>query len=109
MVDDGEDGVLSISWWKSCDKIHSNMLKRSCTCFCAYAIKGSFLLMCEDLVLLADCTSFDIFCDPLSGSRPMILFCNSSGSLVSSRVSCCGNVMPDIHDFSADVVIRWDH
>jgi len=65
--------------------------------------------MCEDFVLLADCASFDIFCDPLSGSGPVVLFCNLLGSLVSSRVSCHGNIMPDIHDFSADVVVRWDY
>src|SRR6266850_7978035 len=101
--------IFADAWWKSCDEVHSDMLKRSGIQLHAYTIKGCFLSMREDFVLLTYCTSFDIFCNPLSGSRPMVLFRNSSGSFVSSGMSCCGNVMPNIHDFSVNVVVGWDY
>jgi len=89
MVYNSKDGVFPISEGKSCDQVHCYLLKWSSILRDCDSIEWGFLSVCNDLVLLATSTSFDIFCDPVVYSRPLVDFFCFPNRFVLTRVSHC--------------------
>jgi hypothetical protein len=65
--------------------------------------------MGEIFVLLACGASSYVIRYPMFGSQPVVELGDSSGRLVTSRVTCWGGIVPYLHDFPSDVVIWWDY
>ncbi len=78
---------MSVMLREAHDEIHRDLLEGESSLFCRDAIKGCFCSVSEDLVLLADCTSFDIICYPLTHPYPGQDFCDFSDCFISSWVS----------------------
>ena len=64
MVNNGEDGILSLYIWKSCDEIHGDLLEGKGIFWGSDTIEGDSRLMSKVLILLAYCTSSNIISDP---------------------------------------------
>ncbi len=56
--------------WKTCDKVHHDLLEREGSFFCRNAVEGYFCSMGKDFVLLTGCASLDIVCYPLAHPCP---------------------------------------
>jgi hypothetical protein len=63
-------------------------------------------MMGQVLVLLACCTSFDVFCDPCLGARPEVFPVDVSDCFISSGVAIDGAFMPHIHEFTFQPLIQ---
>ena len=100
MIDDGEDGILSSYVWKSCDEIHSDLLKGEGVFWGSDTIERDSRLVSKVLVLLACCTSSNVIGDPCLHSCPPEVVLGLSESLIPPRVSCCGVVMHQCHQIS---------
>jgi hypothetical protein len=59
-----KDGVLAFVCRQSSDEVHCDSLEGECSFFSCDLVEGDFGAMCEDLVLLAYHTAFDIICYP---------------------------------------------
>jgi hypothetical protein len=108
MINNSEDCIFTMSQRKSCDKIHCNVPKGLCILFGFNVEWGSLSSVCEDLVLLAGCTSFDVFCDPLLGSWPVVSFHYLLGCFISSQMSYNWWIMLDFHDLSLYFLVWQD-
>ena len=64
MVYDCKDCILPVLEGESCDQIHCYLLEGSCILWDCYSVEQGFPLVCDDFILLANGTSFNIFCDP---------------------------------------------
>ena len=67
-----------------------------------YSVYWGLLSVCEDLVLLASCTSLYIVSDPFLHPRPPVFLFRFPNSFVTAWVSCCGVVMHEGHNASFD-------
>jgi hypothetical protein len=63
--------------------------------------------VCQVLVLLACCASFDVLRDPCSGTRPEVLSIDASDHFISSGVTIDGAFMPYIYEFTFQPLIQW--
>jgi hypothetical protein len=70
VVDDGEYGILAFAERKACDQVHCDLLEGESALFCRDSIKGGFLFVGENLILLTGSTSLNIVCDPTVHSVP---------------------------------------
>jgi hypothetical protein len=98
VVDYCEDRILSIVHGQSSNQVHGNLLKGESLFVGGDAIQGCLLLMSEYFVLLACCTFFNIVCDPLVHSWPLVPSFGPSDGFVTSWVSCRGVVISIDHD-----------
>ncbi len=80
---------MSVMLREAHDEIHRDLLEGESSLFCRDAIKGCFCSVSEDLVLLADCTSFNIVCYPLAHACPWQDLCGFSDGFVVAQVFHC--------------------
>ena len=66
-------------------------------------------MVCQIFVLLACRTTFDVFHDPGSGTRPEVFFIDASNCFVLPRVSVDGASMPYVHQFAFQPLIWWNN
>jgi len=64
VVDDGEYGIFSLAGRKAHDQVHCDLLEGESVLFRGDPIKGDFLFVGKDLILLTGGASFDVVCDP---------------------------------------------
>ena len=65
-----------------------------------YLVDRGLLSVCENLVLLASGTAFNVARDPLLHSRPPVFLLCFPKSFVSAWVSCCWMIVHEGHDTS---------
>jgi len=87
MVNDGEDGVMSIGLGEADNEIHCYLLEWK-----GGRIRGDFVhcwasAMCDDFVLLTRCASLDVLCDPCTHIWPPIAALSLSDCFVAAWVS----------------------
>jgi hypothetical protein len=58
------------------------------------------------LVLLACCTSFDVFCDPCLGAGPEVFPIDVSDHFISPGVAVDRAFVPHIHEFAFQPLIQ---
>ncbi len=97
MVYNGEDGVVPMLLWESCDKVCCDLLKWECIFVGRDTVEGYFLSVCNDLVLLAIGTSFYIVGYPLAHPYPAVYFSCFSDCFISSWMSSCGMIVYKSH------------
>jgi hypothetical protein len=68
--------------------------------------RWSFDAMGQIFVLLTGCAAFDVFGDPRSRARPEVFSVYFPDSLISPGVSTEWSVMPRIHEFTFQSLIR---
>src|SRR6267142_1917777 len=98
MVHNGEDGVFSIPRGKSRDQVHCYLLEWSSVLRDRDSIEWGFLLVHNDLVLLAGSASLDVSHNPVIHSRPLVDFFHFSDCFVLSRMSHCHMIMSMRHN-----------
>jgi hypothetical protein len=64
--------------------------------------------MCQIFVLLACCTTFDVFRDPCLGARPEVFLVDVLDGFIPSRVAIDGPFVPYIHQFTFQPLIWWN-
>src|SRR5258708_36314715 len=97
MIDDGEDSIFSSYVWKSCDEIHSDLLKGEGVFWGGDTIERDSRPVSKVLVLLPCCTSSNVIGDPGLHPFPSEVVLGLSEGLIPSRVSCCGVVVHQHH------------
>ena len=65
-------------------------------------------MVCQIFVLLACCTTFDVFGDPSFGARPEVFFVDALDGFILSGVAVDGSLMPYIHRFAFQSLIWWN-
>src|SRR5580693_4250877 len=68
--------------------------------------RWGFDVMGQVLVLLAGCATFDIFGDPRSRARPEVFSVYLPDGFVSSGVSTEWSVVPGVHEFTFQPLVR---
>ena len=63
--------------------------------------------MSQIFVLLTGGASFDVVSDPCFGAWPEIFLVDASDRFVSARVAVDGALMPDVHQFTFQSLVRW--
>jgi len=87
MIDDGEDGVVSIRLWESDNEVHGYLLERKGGRICGDFVHRGARAVGDDFVLLARRTSLDVFCDPDAHVWPPVLSLRLGDGFVTSGVS----------------------
>ena len=85
---------------EACNEVHCNLLEGEGSFICCNTVKGYFCLMSEDLILLADCASFDAVCYPLVHACPRQDFCGFLDGFVVPWMSRCGVIVDQGHEVS---------
>jgi hypothetical protein len=65
--------------------------------------------VCQVFVLLTGGASFNVFSDPRPGARPEVFLVYVSDCFVSSRVTVKGAIVPCVHNFAFQALIRGDY
>ena len=108
MVDNSEDGIVSVGLGKTDNEIHGYLLERE-----GGRVSGDFVhrwacAVRDDFVLLARRTSLDVFCNPHAHVWPPIVPLGLSDCFIATRVSSYKALMYDSHDLSFKREVRRD-
>ena len=98
MVYDCEDCVFPIIEGKSHDQVHCYLLEGLCILQDCNSVEWGFSLMCNDFVLLAGRTSFNVVYNPGIHTWPLVDFFCFPYCFVPSWVSCCHMIMGVKHN-----------
>lgn len=106
---------------ESCNQVHCYLLKGKGVFVGDYVVEWCTLFVCEDFVLLACSTSFNIIHDLLIHPCPLCMGFSFLNSFILSQMSCCGMIVDNGHDRSllcfiklffhmhyVNKVFRWD-
>jgi hypothetical protein len=63
--------------------------------------------VCQVFVLLTSGASFDIVSNPCFGAWPEVFLVDAPDRFVSARVTIDGALMPDVHQFTFQSLVRW--
>src|SRR5712672_2398819 len=99
MINDGEDGVMSIGLREADNEVHGYLLKRKSSRVHGDLVHCWACAVCDDFVLLAYRTSLDVFCDPRTHVWPPVVSLCLSDGFVTAGVSSYEALMYDPHDF----------
>src|SRR5712672_1491851 len=100
VINDCQDGVVSIGLRKADDEVHSDLLEWKGSWIGGDFIHRRASAMGDNLVLLTRSTSLDVLCDPCSHVWPPIIPLGLSDGLVASGVSGYETLVYHSHDFS---------
>jgi len=108
MINDGEDGTVSIGLGEADNKVHGYLLERE-----GGWVRRDFVhcwtsAMCDDLVLLACRTPLNVFCDPRAHVWPPVIPLGLSDGFVASRVSGYKTFVHHPHNLSFDRKVWGD-
>jgi len=99
MIYNGKNGVMSVAFRESRDKVHRYVQKWFGVDCGGDVEEWGFDVVSQVFVLLACGASFDVFCDPCPGAGPEVFFVHMSDCFISSGVAIEGAVVPSVHDF----------
>src|SRR5712675_2573173 len=102
MINDGENGVVSIGFGKADNEVHSYLLERKGGRICWDFIHCWTSVVCDDLVLLARRAALDIFCNPCAHVWPPVISLGLGDRLVAARMPSYETFVHDSHDFPLD-------
>src|SRR5712671_7251513 len=106
MIDNSEDGVVSVRFREADYKIHSYLLERKGSWICGDLVHWWARTVGDDLVLLTRRTPLDVFCDPGAHVWPPVVPLGLGDGFVTSRVSSYKALVYYSHDLPFDCKVR---
>src|SRR5712672_1955181 len=108
VVNDRQNGIVSVGLGETDDEVHSNLLKWKGSWVSGDLVHRGASAMGDDFVLLARGASLDVLRDPRSHVWPPIVPLSLSDGFVASGVSSYETLVYHSHDFSFERQVRGD-
>src|SRR5712671_229426 len=106
MVDDCQDGIVSVGLREADDEVHGNLLKWKGSRVGGDLVHRGTSAVGDDFILLARSASLDVLRDPRSHVWPPIIPLSLSDGLVASGVPGYETLVYHSHDFSFERQVR---
>jgi len=106
MIDDSKDRVMSIRFGKTNYKIHGYLLEWKGGWVCGDLVHWWASTVGDDFVLLARCTTLNIFCNPGMHVRPPVVPLGLGDGFVASGMTGYEAFVHYSHDLPFDRKVR---
>src|SRR5882757_5524010 len=108
MIDDSQDGVVTVGLGEANDKVHGDLLEREGSWISGDLVHRGASAVGDDFVLLARSASLNVLCDPSSHVWPPVVPLGLGDGFVTSRVSGYESFVHYPHDLPFKRQVRRD-